>query len=70
MARQMVGDGQDVYRLKVTTLLPDGSKNYVHFYGPYNSIGTARQQQTTYLSRLSVVDAQIQAARIEWSDVL
>lgn len=70
MARQMVGEDQDVYRVQVTSTTPDGSKRFVRFFGPYNSIGTARCQQTVYLNRSGVTDAQIQEAHIEWVDVV
>ncbi|MEU1037655.1 hypothetical protein [Streptomyces sp. NPDC005907] len=69
MARQMVGDDNDVYRIRVTLHEPDYKGNTVQFYGPFNSIGAARGQRTTYAKREWVRDAQIQCAYTEWSDV-
>ncbi|MGW2515019.1 hypothetical protein ACWC0A_37755 [Streptomyces scopuliridis] len=69
MARQMVGDGDDVYRLKVTLSRPNLSGQVVEFYGPFNSIGAARGQRTAYTKYSWVEAAQIQSAFTEWSDV-
>jgi hypothetical protein len=69
MARQMVGDDDDVYRLRVTLHRPDHMGHTVLFYGPFNSIGAARGQRTTYGKQEWVQSAQIQSAYTEWSDV-
>ncbi|MGV9546815.1 hypothetical protein [Streptomyces ardesiacus] len=69
MARQMVGDGDDVYRLRVELHRPDWQGETVQFYGPFNSIGAARGQRTVYAKRSWVKDVQIQTAYTEWSDV-
>lgn len=69
MARQMVGDDDDVYRLRVTLERPDYKGDTVQFYGPFNSIGAARGQRTVYEKRSWVKDAQIQSAHTVWSDV-
>ncbi|MFF1417591.1 hypothetical protein [Streptomyces sp. NPDC058280] len=70
MARQMVGDGVDVYRLKVTLSRPNWSGETTEFYGPFNSIGAARGQRTVYEKCDGYVAlAQIQCAHTEWSDV-
>jgi hypothetical protein len=69
MARQMVGDDDDVYRLRVELRSPDYKGDTVHFYGPFNSIGSARGQRTVYAKKSWVKSAQIQTAYTEWSDV-
>lgn len=71
MARQMVSDGDEVYRLKVTVTAPDGSgREFARYYGPFNSLGAARGQRTVYVkNRRRVVSAQIQHADVKWSDV-
>ncbi|MFJ9213039.1 hypothetical protein [Streptomyces sp. NPDC102264] len=69
MARQMVGDGEDVYRLKVTLSRPNWLGETTEFYGPFNSIGAARGQRTAYAKYSWVEVAQIQCAYTEWSDV-
>ncbi|WNI28620.1 hypothetical protein [Streptomyces sp. ITFR-6] len=69
MARQMVGDGVDVYRLKVTLSRPNWRGESVEVFGPFNSIGAARGQRTTYAKLDWVSSAQIQSAYTEWSDV-
>ncbi|WP_432157801.1 MULTISPECIES: hypothetical protein [unclassified Streptomyces] len=69
MARQMVGDDDDVYRLKVTRHTPDHRGQTVRFFGPFNSIGAARGQRTAYAKQEWVQSAQIQSAYTEWSDV-
>ncbi|MCR8576439.1 hypothetical protein [Streptomyces sp. Isolate_219] len=69
MARQMVGDGDDVYRLKVTYHKPNWQGQTEESFGPFNSIGAARGQRTTYLKKHWVASAVIQVAHTEWSDV-
>ncbi|MFB7114077.1 hypothetical protein [Streptomyces sp. NPDC056291] len=69
MARQMVGDGLDVYRLRVTLRSPDYKGDTVHFFGPFNSIGAARARRTVYEKATWVKSAQIQSAHTTWSDV-
>lgn len=64
MARRMVGDHQDVYRLKVTNEEED-----TFFYGPFNDIGAARGQRTKYAKESWNKEVQIQVAYTEWSDV-
>ncbi|MFF4478719.1 hypothetical protein ACFY1A_17115 [Streptomyces sp. NPDC001520] len=56
MARHMVGDGQDVYRVVLVSKArewDDEQRRHVEtddtvteFYGPYNTIGAARGQRT------------------------
>ncbi|WP_326812131.1 hypothetical protein [Streptomyces scopuliridis] len=70
MARQMVGDGDDVYRLKVTLSRPNWRGENTEFYGPFNSIGAARGQRTVHEKAVDyVVLVQVQRAHTEWSDV-
>ncbi|MGW1547483.1 hypothetical protein [Streptomyces sp. NPDC002346] len=69
MARQMVGDGDDVYRLKVTLSRPNWRGETVEFYGPFNNIGAARGRRTVYEKFDWVASAEIQCAYTEWSDV-
>ncbi|MEV7855147.1 hypothetical protein [Streptomyces sp. NPDC088183] len=70
MARQMVSDRDDVYRLRVVTWKPDWQGELVRFYGPFNSIGAARGQRTVYRKCEWVRSAEIQKAHVEWSDVV
>jgi hypothetical protein len=65
----MVGDGQDVYRLRVETHTPDWQGETVRFFGPFNSIGAARGQRTVFQKLSYVKSAEIQCAYTEWSDV-
>jgi hypothetical protein len=65
----MVGDDDDVYRLRVTLSRPNHNGDTVLFYGPFNSIGSARGQRTVYAKQKWVQAAQIQCAYTEWSDV-
>ena len=69
MARQYVGDGDDVYRLVVTLTKPNWRGELVEHYGPFNTIGAARARRTVYQKQDWVSSAQIQAAYTEWSDV-
>lgn len=69
MARQMVGDGADVYRLVVTLSRPNWRDETTEFYGPFNSIGAARSRRTVCAKQEWVTSAQIQCAYTEWSDV-
>jgi hypothetical protein len=65
----MVGDDDDVYRLRVTLKRPNHRGETALFYGPFNSIGAARGQRTAYSKQPWVKEAQIQSAYTEWSDV-
>lgn len=69
MARQMVGDGDDVFRLVVKLSRPNWRGETVEFYGPFNSIGAARSRRTVYEKQEWVTSAQIQCAYTEWDDV-
>lgn len=94
MARRMVSDDQEVYRVQVTrrerrdnpdwvrgAFSPDNPRflfdgpEYVSTYGPYNSLGAARGQLTSYTTDAygelprGVLGGQIQKAHTVWEDV-
>lgn len=80
MARRLVGDGQEVYRVEIVRKQWDeplggwGDVEYVAHYGPYNSLGVARSQLTRRTGDgggfcFSVVSGKIQKATTTWEDV-
>lgn len=69
MARQMVTEGDNVYRLKVTLSRPNWRGETVEYYGPFNSIGAVRGQRTVYRKQRWTESVVVQRANTEWSDV-